>query len=230
MVKRRQVRDEDVDFERTWELGWWRKDFRTLKADQAFCALVTLTRAVNILRFVQGVVVSLPDTKKPEHRRQLMNSFYLSGAVLVEVEVLVNGIAKYFRESPEYRSLAAVVHSDDFGKVVARFRDLRRWSAFHFDEKAAQKVLATRDDAFERFLSSCGTLNKDYYYDLGDIVAFGVIAGTFDSPGQAEEWVKWFLDMSARVTNRVLDAADNFVASQIVDRWNAVKRQVAEGA
>jgi hypothetical protein len=228
-MKRRLVRDEDVDFEGTWELGWWRREFRRLRKDPAFCAVITLTRAINMLRFVYGVVVSLPEEDTPETRRQGINAFLLASAVLVEIESLVNGLGKYFKDVPEYRDgLAVVIHSADFTKVVSRLRDLRKWSAFHFDEQAAQKVLQTLDRDFERFLSARGMLNKGYHYDMGDMVALGVICEPGESHEAVGAWLSEFMGLSATVTNRVLDAADNFVGSQVVARWKAVKRQVPE--
>jgi hypothetical protein len=227
-VKRRKVRDQEINPQETWELGWWRKDFRKLRTDPAFCAVVTLARAVNILRFVQSAIVGLPRDARPETRRQTMNAFYLAGAVLVEVEALVNGIARYFKDDPDYQDvLPPVVHSAAFARVVSRFRKLRKWAAFHFDEQAAREVLQGRDSEFERFMSSQGTRNKDYYFDLGDIVAFGLVSEQFESAEAFEAWFREFLETSADVTNDVLLAADTFIGSQLV-KWNAVRRQVRD--
>jgi hypothetical protein len=157
-----------------------------------------------------------------------MNAFYLAGAVLVELEVLVNGLTKYFSDSPDFMGvLLPVIHSPEFTEVVARYRKLRKWSAFHFDEQAAKDILQGRNEDFERFLSAQGTRNRDYYYDLGDIVAFGLISGGFASPEAFEEWATSFLKNSADVTNKVLTAADTFIGTQVA-KWDVARRQVRD--
>jgi hypothetical protein len=227
-MKRRKIRDEEIDPEQTWELGWWRKEFRKLRQDEAFAAIVTLARAINMLRFIQVVIADLPRADTPTRRRQMMNGFFLSGAVLVEAERLVKNMGRHFRDVPEFvDTLAPAIRSDDFREVVGRFQHLRKKSAFHFDQDAAGGALKTRNGDFERFLSSRGTKNKDYYYDLGDMVALQLVTGTFESEKAFEVWMGPFLHKAAAVTNGLMSAADEFIGTQIV-KQRVVRRQVRE--
>ena len=235
-MKRRKPRSEAIDWTKSWEIGWWRRQFRSLKVDPAFHAVVTLARLGNMIRFVQGVVVSLPDADsrpgmasrvKPERRRQMMNAFYLSGALLVEAESTVNSAGKHFRNHQEYRHLSKTVHGDGFREVANRFRKLRKWSAFHFDAQGAAEGLARRNEDFVRFMSGRGKLNKDIYFDLADIVALEVVVGEFASKTEFETWFKEWLGRSAAATNALMSAIDEFVVSVVAER-GAVERQLTE--
>ena len=206
-----------MDFKEGWAAGWHRRRFRDLVGLPQFHAVVTLARLANMLRFVYSVSIKLPG-QGPEARRQRMNAFYLSGALLVEAERTIQGVGTCFSKQDDFIQLVKIVHSDSFQEVVGRFRLLRNQSGFHFDQQPVEpalRKLARGNRPFMAFLTAYGTANKDMYYDLGDDVAMGLILGE-EEPG---EWLGEWIGLSAKVLNEVFDAVDEFIAGRL-DAWN----------
>src|SRR5437773_5718895 len=114
---KRKKRAENVNLEEGWAMGWHRRRFRELAVRHEFHGLVTLARLVNMLRFVYSVSVSVKGAG-PEARRQRVNAFYLSGALLVEAERTIQGVGRFFSKQHDYIQLVRTVHSGDFEKVV----------------------------------------------------------------------------------------------------------------
>jgi hypothetical protein len=159
-----------------------------------------------------------------------MGGFFLGCLVLVEVRALVDGMARHFKDVPSFRDkLSRAVHSKRYDRVVAHCRDLRKWGIAHFDAEELGARLKLRDDAFSVLLSSRGTTNADYYFDLADAIVFDVIVGRLEGDDPIAVTREYLKDASASAV-AFLDAADAFIAEQTIERWGAVRRQVSESA
>jgi hypothetical protein len=211
----------DVDWKGAWEIGWPREAFLAIRDRPDFHALVTLARLTNVLRFAQHITATLPDGPPTAQRRQMMNAFYLAGALLVEAEKTIQGAARQFSDEPTYRSLTEVIHSPAYRDVVARFRKLRNWAVFHFDTQVATEGLSGIEDDFVRFVSGSGALDKDIYYDLGDQVALRATAGVFESETSFVEWLSKTADAVIGVTR----ALDEVIVASLRQR-DAMQRQL----
>lgn len=209
----KRKRKDKVDLEAGWAAGWHRRRFHEVVKTPDFPGLVTLSRLANMLRFVYSVSVSVKGPG-PEARRQSMNAFYLSGALLVEAERTIAGVGRYFSKQDDFIELAKAVHSEDFDNVVGRFRKFRNQAGFHFDEQPVEpalKKIAEREHDFVAFLTAYGTVSKNLYYDLGDQVAMELILGE-DEYG---EWMKEWLELSGKVLNQVFSAIEAFLADRL---------------
>ncbi len=68
----------------SWELRCSEEKFADLRNDERFWSILTLARSLNALRFCQLAFLALPDDDTPAARRQRINSFVFTGAVLYE--------------------------------------------------------------------------------------------------------------------------------------------------
>ena len=223
---KRRNKKEHVDVEAGWAVGWHRRRFKKLIQLPEFHGLVTLSRLANMLRFVYSVTVAVKGPG-PESRRQRLNAFYLSGALLVETERTIEGVGRFFKAQPDYRALVKAVHSERFESVVKRFRRLRNESGFHFDQQPVGPALARiagRNNEFEAFFTAFGTVSKDMYYDLGDQIAMELILGEDD----LGEWFKEWLGLSAHVTNEVFAAIERFISGRLDELGFEMKATVGD--
>lgn len=210
---RKRRREKDFDIEQPWQMGWWRRSFRTVRKRESFHTLVALARMVNMLRFVQAVEHSLVKSDTSAYRRQVLNAFFLSSALLVEGMDLVQRIGKHFRHRPEFQNgLGRLLRDPDFKRVVTtKYRRLRKKSAFHFDDDVIEGGLTENDDKFVPFISSSGGKKRgSHYYELADITAMQVLVGPCESAKEFTERVCEALDEATPLANRFIKAADDF--------------------
>jgi hypothetical protein len=225
-MKRRR-KQEKIDPEAGWTIGWYRRRFRELAMQPAFHGVMTLARVANMLRFVYSVIVKTKG-EGPGARRQRTNAFYLSGALLVETEKTIEGVGRIFKGAPDFVELSKTVHSPDFDKIVSRFRTLRKQAAFHFDLEAfapAIQKLVKEDRPFYAFMTAYGSANKDCYFDLADDVPMQLIL----EEDRFGEWMRDWMSLSANVTNDVFHALDTFISHRLHE-WGVDKQPTTEAA
>lgn len=214
--------DEAVDFEEGWTLGWAPNSFRILAASPEFHGVITLARLANLIRFVYSDTVEWRN-QGPEGRRQVRNTFYLGGAILVEAEKTVAGVGTFFSAQADFVALQRVFHTPEFDEVVSRFRALRKRAAFHVNQEDVQAALAriaSQPRDFFAFLTAYGGTNKYLYYDLADDAAMELVVGE-DGYG---EWLGRWMERSAAVSLEVFRALEVFIHGRI-EAWNPEYKQ-----
>src|SRR5688500_15467834 len=82
-----------------WQVSCSADQFEAWRNDAGFCAVVTLARVANALRFAVYALVAVESSDTPAAKRQRMNSFMYSGALVFEalclIEKVRGDLAKY---------------------------------------------------------------------------------------------------------------------------------------
>lgn len=157
-----------------WELRCSEEKFEDLKKDERFWSILTLSRAMNALRFCQVAFFHLPDEDTPSSRRQRINSFVFTGAVLyAALEFARTTLGKYFHHLPEFRKGFGSLFGD---RAVREFRDtslyrLRNKFVFHFDGEVAPQALRGFRKPPYIFESGHGPTVGNACYDLADLAS-----------------------------------------------------------
>lgn len=207
----------------SWELRCSEEKFEDLRNDERFWAILTLARTMNALRFCQTAFFHLPDEDTPSARRQRINSFVFTGAVLYAALEFARTLGKYFRHLPVYGEGIGSLLRD---RAVRRFRDtslyrLRNKFVFHFDEDVAPQALQGFQKPPYIFDSGQGPKIGNAYYDLADSASlYFLLMEEDDDQLSAEELEKAvearFRDLTGRMSDlsgRFGAAADELIAA-----------------
>jgi hypothetical protein len=74
-----------------------KEKFNLLKKDERFLGLLTLSRAVNALRFCQQAAINARDMAGPAGASSRINSFLYASSVLYEGFLIVEKLGKHFK-------------------------------------------------------------------------------------------------------------------------------------
>jgi hypothetical protein len=195
-----------------WEIVCNRSTFESQKLDPAFWSVVTLSRAVNALRFSASALIDVEGDNSPAAVRQQINSFLYSSALLFEAFKLVERTRDSLAKYSKYQATLGVLLDDEKVKDVRRHLDpLRNRGVFHFDQSFIPKRVSVESDGWCRFGQGRGLAAGSSYYDLSDRALLEAFVG-----GPAEEF-KVRYDVLVRDTTTILikfvDGADQLIES-----------------
>jgi len=173
-----------------WTIEINQQRFEDLKTSDRFCQLVALARVVNALRFVQAPLLTSATKDTPEAHRTRYNSFFFTSALLFEGMLLVERLAKHFRDVPEFKTGLWPLLKDhavtDLRKL--NLKQIRNTLVFHFGEDEVRAQLARSTNIAPRFTSGAGNANINVYHQLADLCALGSFLGqSLDSNDSLEK-------------------------------------------
>jgi hypothetical protein len=195
--------------------------FDKMKTDERFWQLVTLSRAVNALRFVQVALLAHgPEDNSLQAHRTRYNSFFFNCALLYEALLLVERMGKHFRSVPEFAGLRDILKDPTATDIRdSNLNPLRNRLTFHFSENEIGAQL-THGDMVPRFASCKDNVNMNTYYELADLCTVWAFSGLqLDKPGALDDYAKQVAD-ATNVAMRFMEAAEKFIAAVLkADGW-----------
>lgn len=200
----------------SWELRCSEEKFGDLSGDERFWSILTLARALNALRFSQVAFFAVSDEDTPAGRRQRINSFVFTGAVLYEAMGFAQTIGQYFHYLPEFKEGLGRLFQD---RVLRDFRDttlhrLRNNFAFHFDGEVAPQALRGFRKPPYVFESGRGPTTGNAHYDLADLASlYFLLREEGDDQLSAEALEEAFKARFLDVTRRMTDLSGRFGAA-----------------
>lgn len=209
--------------EERWELRCSEKKFEELRNNERFWSILTLARALNELRFSQVAYFGPQEDDTPASRRQRINSFVFTGAILYEALGFAQTLGKYFQHLAAFKDGLARLFED---KTVRDFRDttlhrLRNKFVFHFDDEVPTQALRGFRKPPYIFNSGQGPRIGNAYYDLADSASlYFLLMEKNDDQLSAEELERAveerFRDLARKMSNlsgRFGAAADELIAA-----------------
>jgi len=114
-----------------------------LRDDERFLGLLTLARFINALRYFQKSAIDSKGTNDPVAARSVLNSFWYGSSVLYEGFLLVEKLAKVFKDLDSFKGGFGALLRDH---QVQSFRNsvlkrMRNKFGFHFDEEVVKESL-----------------------------------------------------------------------------------------
>jgi hypothetical protein len=157
-----------------WKIITDQNRFEELKADKSFSALVALSRAVNMLRFVQMPLLSHEGDTSPAASRASLNSLFFSCAIYQESYLLVQRLKVFFWKLPLFQKLEEVsIKNPKAQKILtSSVTNLRNKLVFHLDIDEIGRQLQQMDSTEPTFLNAMGEMNAQVHYILGDRCAW----------------------------------------------------------
>ena len=125
-----------------WVLTIPKETFEQIKTDPEFCALVTLARAVNALRFVESPILRSDNDDIPGTLRNRYNFLLFTCALFAEIAPLVEGMQKHFKDHRAFQKITAVTNSKEAHELrKGNLYLVRKKLVFHFDVKEVQRQM-----------------------------------------------------------------------------------------
>ncbi len=202
-----------------WELRCSEDKFGDLRDDERFWSILTLARSLNAFRFCQLAFFALPDDDTPAARRQRINSFVFTGAVLYEALGFAQTLGEHFHYLPEFKQGLGRLFQD---RILREFRDtslylIRNKFVFHFDEEVAPQALRGFRKPPYIFASGHGPTAGNACYDLADVASlYFLLKEDDDDQLSAEAFKARFLHLTEKMTDlsgRFGAAADELIAA-----------------
>jgi hypothetical protein len=197
-------RDDDL-----WKIGIEEERFKQLATDKSFAALVALSRAINMLRFVQMPLLAHEGDTSPAAARAGFNSLFFSCAIYAESYLLVQRIRAHFWKASSFQKLEAV--------SIKNPKAQKNKLVFHLDVDEIGQQLRQMDATNPVFLDAMGESNAQVHYVLGDRCAWqtlherSLLGATASESPTLEE-------LSNDISDRIIeftDAAEEFIADAL---------------
>ncbi len=180
--------------------------WRVLRNDPAFVELLRLARVVNSLGLAYGPLLAPLEDQSPRARRDRFAAFMYSAALLKEGLHTSQGLAKYFRELPQYKSgFAAIL--DDKSVTKLQFdvlKPMRNELVFHFDRGSLAAGIAHFSEGEALIATATSNfIGGEIYFDAADDALLGYL---FGAPTEAD-----YLENVGRFMKDVTDLFERFM-------------------
>ncbi len=187
----------------SWELRCSEEKFEDLRNDERFWSIVTLARTLNALRFSQVAFFAVSDEDTPAARRQRINSFVYSSAILYEALNFAQTLGKYFSDLPEFQEGFGRLFQD---KALLQFRDttlhqIRNKFTFHFDGQVPPQALQHFTEPPYIFASGLGPTVGNTYYELADLASLYYLLTENGEELKQGELEARFIDLTTSTKN-----------------------------
>ena len=199
----------------TTEEGPWKatctpRQYEWLRTEDAFAACVTLSRALNQLRFARHAIDGISvDEHRTYASRQEFNTIFVAAATLFEaVDFARKHIGRYFRNYPEFDALAAVWKDGDNRELLDKhIAPLRNQAVSHFDLAETKRLLGELTVTEECvFATGRGNSSRYLHFSLADAIA--VMTFVRPLPADTEEEVRSRL---SHLTKRMAKMSHDFI-------------------
>ena len=191
-----------MDQNQRWEITCSQKKYLSLKSDDRFLAILTLSRAVNALRFCQVAMLGPKEADTPSASRQRINGFLFSSSVLYEGLLAVDQIRKHLRNYTSFKSsFQPLLGSEQVRSFRTGYlKTLRNKLVFHFDKEVPNGPQGTDDSTVVKFATAIGDTAGELYFDLADRIALDYLV----EPEEGESGT----DIFERHKPRMLESRD----------------------
>jgi hypothetical protein len=198
-----------------WQSYCTNAQFEQLRGDPRFQRLVTLSRIVNSIRFIETAVIDRDDLLSPAGARQRASAYLYLAAVLHEGLKFADRLGEHFREWPDFQDgLARVLSRADFKALRSTVLDkLRDKAVYHHDDDTVEVGLSSMAADEYVFFSGRGPTRGEAYYDLADLVVFQYALGLPSDPEELRRRLKLLLDDLIALALAFADAADRLIAA-----------------
>jgi hypothetical protein len=193
-----------------WKASCIPRRYDWLRTEDAFAACVTLSRALNQLRFARHAIDGIA---KGEHRpyvsRQEFNTIFVAAATLFEaVDFAKRHLGRYFRHFPEFDALAAAWKDGDNRELLEKhIAPLRNQAVSHFDPAETKRLLGDLIITEECvFATGRGSSSRYLHFVLADALA----AMTFVGPGLNDTEEEMRVRLS-QLTKRMARMSHDFI-------------------
>jgi hypothetical protein len=198
--------------ENPWKASCVRRRYDWLRTEDAFAACVTLSRALNQLRFARHAIDGITtDDYRTYASRQEFNTIFVAAATLFEgVEFARRHLGRYFRNFPEFAAVASVWKDSDNRELLEKhIAPLRNQAVSHFDPVETKRLLGELTITGECvFATGRGDSSRYLHFVLGDALAVMTFVGA--SPTDTEEDLRIQVSQLAR---RMAKMAHDFIYS-----------------
>jgi len=203
--------------------------FNLLKNDERFLGLLTLSKAINALRFCQQAAIDAKDMAGPAGARSRINSFLYASSVLYEGFLIVEKLGKHFKNIDSFRNGFGALLKD---KTVRSLREsvlkrMRNKFVFHFDPDVARESFTNFELSEYTFASGIGKASGEMYFGLADeaVINF-LLQPTQNEPDESLKgrWEK-ILEETSQIMGRFTESTERLMADALVEMGFTVKRR-----
>jgi hypothetical protein len=211
------VTDESISENTRWKIVTGQKQFDQLKDDKNFWALVTLSRAVNQLRFAQMSFLLTENDTSPAAERAKLNAVLFSCAIYGESYLLVQRLNEYFGTKPLFQELAKVTTKNKKAQEIhkSNITKLRNKLIFHFDVDEIGKQLGKIDMSEPTFIDAMGTTNSQVHYVLADYCAWQTLHDVSLTASDTSPMLEQLQEDISSLIVAFTDAAEEFLMSEL---------------
>jgi len=167
--------------ENPWKASCVRRRYDWLRTEDAFAACVTLSRALNQLRFARHAIDGITkDDYKTYASRQEFSTIFVAAATLFEaVDFARRHLGRYFRNFPEFAAVASVWKDSDNRELLEKhIAPLRNQAVSHFDPAETKRLLGELTITEECvFATGRGNSSRYLHFVLGDALAVMTFVG-----------------------------------------------------
>jgi hypothetical protein len=197
-----------------WDVVCSNEQLQRLRTHVGFQRLVALSRLANQLRFAQLVLPGVQGDDSPSGKRQRINSFFLTAALLHEGMQLAQRLAQFHRDRPSFQAgFSEILRSAEFRDLISNYiKRLRNQAVFHVDDEEIEELLGRYSADPTVFVSGSGRMAGATYYDLGDIVAMMTFVGPVSSHEEFMERSKDLMRRTTALAIAFVTAADKLIA------------------
>lgn len=194
-------------------------DWARVRADPAFVELIRLARVVNQLTLCYPPLLAPLDDQSPRARRERAAAIVFAAALLHEGLITAEGLARHYRELPQYKEEFAPLFGDS---EVQAFRAstigrVRNELVFHVERDAITQGLAAFPSG-ETLVAT--TAERDWshgqvYFDIADDALFGALFGDADSADSYLDELGRMLDSTSALLSRFMRASHRLIPAAL---------------
>lgn len=191
--------------------------------------LLTLSRAVNALRFCQQAAIDAKDMAGPAGARSRINSFLYASSALYEGFLIVEKLGKHFKNIDSFTNGLGSLLKDKSARSLreSMLNRMRNKFVFHFDPDVARESFTNFELSEYKFASGIGKASGEMYFGLADeaVINF-LLQPTQNEPDESlkSRWEK-ILEETAQIMGRFIESAERLMADALVEMGFTVKRR-----
>lgn len=190
--------------------------FDTIKSDDRFLKMLILARCVNGLKFCLKSFLDTKDKTGPLAVGIIFNSVLFSSSVLYEGFLLIDRLARDFRDLDSFKNGFDVLLRD---KNVRQLRDtllnrMRNKCVFHFDNDVPQESLTNFKLPEYKFASGTGMSSGGMWFTLADEVVLNYLLQPEKDETDDElkkKYIKFLQEVSITIS-RFNESAEKLIA------------------
>jgi hypothetical protein len=209
-----------------YKISCSKEKFNILRDDERFLGLLTLARFINALRYFQKSAIDANGTDLVS-ARSVLNSFCYGSSVLYEGFLLVEKLAKVFKDLDSFKSGFGALLRDhqvqSFRKTV--LKRMRNKFGFHFDEDVVQESLKNFELPEYKFASGVGEASGEMCFVLADEIVLNYLLSP--TMGESDESLKQrykkILEDTIDIMGKFTDSAERLMGDLLTNMGFTVK-------